>query len=59
MKYELIIETKVCLNYSNYTHNRDGLTDAFNKLENYKNSENFVSAEIISERDGSIYKLNK
>jgi len=59
MKYELVIETKVCFHFSNYAHNRDGLTNAFNKIEIFRNSENFVSAEIVSEKDGSIYKLNK
>jgi len=57
MNYELIVETKNCTSFSNHLHNRDGLMDCFNRIEMQKDKKDFVSAQIISERDGLIFEL--
>jgi hypothetical protein len=54
--YELIIETKVCILFSHFQHNTDGLLDAFQRVANARTEENFLKAKIISSRDGLIYE---
>jgi len=55
MKYELLIVTSVCARFSCHDHNREGLDDAFQRIDLARNEAGFVGAKIISERDGLIW----
>lgn len=57
--YELIIETKVCILFSHFEHNTNGLLDAFERVANARTEENFIKAKIFSSRDGLIYESNE
>lgn len=55
MKYELIIETKICISFSHHAHNRDGLMNALERICCARENQNFCNAEIYSQRDGLIF----
>ncbi|MFM2118208.1 MAG: hypothetical protein RL316_1398 [Bacteroidota bacterium] len=54
--YEVIIETKICVLFSNHQHNRDGLLDAFARIGEARTHDTFIKAKIISSRDGIIFE---
>ena len=56
MKYELMIETKNMIKINVFSHTREGLQSAFEKIEATKD---LISAIIFSVRDGEIFKLEK
>ena len=58
MKYELILETATCLSYSNFAHTREGLTAAFIRISEERVKEGFLSAKIVSDRDGDVFVLD-
>ena len=55
MKYELLIVTSVCARFSSHDHNRQGLDDAFERINLARTEPSFVGAKIVSERDGLIW----
>jgi hypothetical protein len=59
MTYELIIETPVQDYMSLYSHNRDGLMEALDRIETFQLSGNFVQAQITSEKDGLVFRSSK
>jgi hypothetical protein len=58
MKYELILETATCLSYSNFAHTREGLTAAFVRISEERVKEGFLSAKIVSDRDGDVFSID-
>jgi hypothetical protein len=57
MKYELIIETEVCTSFSNHIHNREGFRECLRRVNIERKKQNFISAKIISERDGVVFEM--
>jgi len=55
MKYELLIVTSACARFSSHDHNRQGLDDAFQRIDAARTESGFVGAKIVSERDGLIW----
>jgi hypothetical protein len=55
MTYELELETETNIQFKNFTHNRDGLTEALTAIE--QNKSVIVAATITSSRDGVIFKI--
>jgi len=55
MKYELILETENCDSFHNFSHDRKGLTEALKRIEDARSKEGFISAKIVSDRDGLIF----
>jgi hypothetical protein len=58
MKYELILATAACDSFSTYPHTREGLTEAFNRVDKVRTEKGFQSAKIISDRDGEVFALD-
>ena len=58
MKYELILETAPCLSYSTFPHTREGLTAAFVRISEQRVKEGFLSAKIVSDRDGDVFSID-
>ncbi len=58
MKYELILETATCLSFSVFPHDRKGLTAAFDRVNLERNKDGFLSAKIVSDRDGEVFALD-
>jgi hypothetical protein len=58
MKYELILETATCLSFSVFPHDRKGLTAAFDRVNLERNKDGFLSAKIVSDRDGDVFVLD-
>lgn len=56
MKYELIIETELCTSISYHPHNRDGYSSAISRIGKARKKKSFVSAKIVSERDGVVFE---
>ena len=56
MKYELMVETKNMIKINVFSHTREGLQSAFEKIETTKD---LISAIIVSVRDGEIFNLEK
>lgn len=57
MNYELQTETTTCLSFSIFAHTREGLTLAFERIQELRNAGNLLFASIVSSRDGEVYSI--
>jgi hypothetical protein len=56
LNYELEIETHSNIRILQFSHNREGFTQALELIDSLK--KDLVSAKIISTRDGVVYNHN-
>ena len=60
MKYILEIETKTCILLSEHSKSKQGLEEAFSRVENYlKNDENILARIIVSGSEELVWDLGQ
>lgn len=56
LNYEVELETKSNIRTVNFSHNREGFTQAMDLIESMR--KDLISAKITSTRDGEVYNYN-